>query len=150
MSNYGGEAADLAKLRGSLVINMGTVTPAGLEDYVVALRTYNNYGGPVVFDPVGAGATQTRRDAVNRLLSEGYFDMIKGNEQEIKSVLGEGGVQQRGVDSGSSALTNVDRAKLVKKLALRESRDILFHTGMGKMLTYSRKCYLNDGSHRLP
>lgn len=126
MSGYGGEAADLAKLRGSLVVNMGTVTPTGVDDYVIALRMYNSYGGPVVFDPVGAGATQTRRDAVNRLLSEGYFDMIKGNEQEIKSVLGEGGAQQRGVDTGSSAMTDTDRAKLVKKLALRESRDNLF------------------------
>jgi thiamine-phosphate diphosphorylase/hydroxyethylthiazole kinase len=127
MSSYGGEAADLAQLKGSLVINMGTVTPASIEDYIVALRAYNTHGGPVLFDPVGAGATQTRKDAVTRLLSEGYFDVIKGNEQEIKSVLGEGNVQQRGVDSASSALTDIEKAKSVKKLALRESRDTLFH-----------------------
>ncbi len=53
MANYGEEAADLAKLGGSLVVNMGTVTPEGLENYIKALRAYNPVGGPVVFDPVG-------------------------------------------------------------------------------------------------
>jgi len=57
MANYGQEAADLCKLGGSLVINMGTVTPDDIQNYVQALREYNLEGGPVVFDPVGAGAT---------------------------------------------------------------------------------------------
>lgn len=53
MANYGEEAVDLAKLGGALVINMGTVTPEGLENYLKALKAYNNAGRPVVFDPVG-------------------------------------------------------------------------------------------------
>lgn len=53
MANYGEEAADLAKLGGALVINMGTVTPEGLENYKKALRAYNAALRPVVFDPVG-------------------------------------------------------------------------------------------------
>ena len=53
MANYGEEAADLCNLGGSLVINMGTVTPDGLANYVKALRAYNQVGRPVVFDPVG-------------------------------------------------------------------------------------------------
>lgn len=53
MANYGEEAKDLAKLGGALVINMGTVTPEGLENYLKALKAYNAVGGPVVLDPVG-------------------------------------------------------------------------------------------------
>lgn len=53
MSNYAEEAADLAKLGGALVINMGTVDPNGLANYVKALKAYNEAGRPVVFDPVG-------------------------------------------------------------------------------------------------
>lgn len=53
MANYGEEAADLAKLGGALVINMGTVTPEGLQNYEKALRAYNAAGRPVIFDPVG-------------------------------------------------------------------------------------------------
>lgn len=53
MANYGEEATDLARLGGALVVNMGTVTPEGLENYAKALKAYNLAGGPVVFDPVG-------------------------------------------------------------------------------------------------
>lgn len=53
MANYGEEAVDLARLGGALVINMGTVTPEGLENYIKALKAYNEAGRPVVFDPVG-------------------------------------------------------------------------------------------------
>lgn len=53
MANYGEEAPDLCKLGGALVINMGTVTPDGLANYVKALKAYNQAQRPVVFDPVG-------------------------------------------------------------------------------------------------
>lgn len=53
MANYAEEAADIARLGGALVINMGTVTPDGLSNYLQALRAYNDAGRPVVFDPVG-------------------------------------------------------------------------------------------------
>ncbi|KAH8756222.1 Hydroxyethylthiazole kinase family-domain-containing protein [Diaporthe sp. PMI_573] len=120
MANYGEEAADLAKLGGALVINMGTVTPEGLENYMKALRAYNAAGRPVVFDPVGAGATAVRRGAVKSILSAGYIDVIKGNESEIKTVYGSGTTEgQRGVDS-SSTLSDAEKARLVRALAARE------------------------------
>jgi hydroxyethylthiazole kinase-like sugar kinase family protein len=53
MANYAEEAADLAKLGGALVVNMGTVTPDGLKNYKQALEAYNAAGRPVVLDPVG-------------------------------------------------------------------------------------------------
>jgi thiamine-phosphate diphosphorylase/hydroxyethylthiazole kinase len=53
MANYGEEAADLAKLGGALVINMGTVTPEGLRNHLQALKAYNAAGRPVILDPVG-------------------------------------------------------------------------------------------------
>lgn len=53
MANYAEEAADLAKLGGALVVNMGTVTPEGLESYKKALKAYNEADRPVVLDPVG-------------------------------------------------------------------------------------------------
>lgn len=53
MANYGEEAFDLCKLGGALVVNMGTVDPDGLQNYLKALRAYNAVGQPVVYDPVG-------------------------------------------------------------------------------------------------
>lgn len=128
MANYAREAEDLSKLGGSLVINMGTVTPDGLENYLQALQAYNAAGGPIVFDPVGAGATVVRRAAVKSLMAGGYFDVIKGNEGEIKAVVGETGTQQRGVDSGQSTLSAIEKATMVRELAARE-RNVVVMTG---------------------
>jgi hydroxyethylthiazole kinase-like sugar kinase family protein len=58
MSNYGEEAADLAKLDGALVINMGTVTPEGLDNYKKARSAYVNAKRPVILDPVGYVTTR--------------------------------------------------------------------------------------------
>jgi thiamine-phosphate diphosphorylase/hydroxyethylthiazole kinase len=147
MSNNGLEAADLASLRGALVINMGTITPDILSNYLIAIRAYNSLPtpGPIVFDPVGGGATSARRTAVKQLLASGFFDCIKGNEEEIKAIFDpfpspsfeEQQQQQRGVDSGPSSTTPSQKAALVKSLAQRE-RCIILLTGPVD--------YLSDGA----
>ncbi|KZF21538.1 TMP-TENI-domain-containing protein [Xylona heveae TC161] len=146
MSMNGAEAPDLAKLGGSLVINMGTVTPEGLNNYLQALRAYNGQGGPVLFDPVGAGATSQRRNAVKTLMAGGYFDVIKGNEGEITTVLGESVIQQRGVDSGASKLTGIEKAKMVKKLAARE-RNVVFMTGVTDYISDGDRTFAIKNGH---
>lgn len=118
MANYGEEAKDLAGLGGALVVNMGTVTPDGLLNYTNAIRAYNEVDGPVLFDPVGAGATALRRNAVKTLMSSGYFDVIKGNENEIRTVLGESVGQQKGVDSGVSTSDEKEKVRIVRTLAV--------------------------------
>ncbi|KAI1755522.1 Hydroxyethylthiazole kinase family-domain-containing protein [Xylaria castorea] len=139
MANYGEEAKDLSKLGGALVINMGTVTPEGLDNYLKALKAYNVAGGPVVFDPIGAGATAVRRAATKKILGGGYIDVIKGNRSEILSCLPGGStVQQRGVDSAEG---EVDIRELVS--ALRElatlRKNIVVMTG--------KTDYVTDGGH---
>jgi thiamine-phosphate diphosphorylase/hydroxyethylthiazole kinase len=121
MSPYGDEAKDLATHNGGLVINMGTLTSDSVAQYLKAISAYNGRGNPVVYDPVGAAATHIRRDTVKTLMSGGYFDLIKGNEGEIKEVFGgSSGVTQRGVDSGPSTLNNREKATLARDLARRE------------------------------
>lgn len=87
-----------------------------------------------------AGATTLRRAAVKTILSNGYLDIIKGNEGEIRTVYGidgHGTIQQRGVDS-SSELDVSQKAELVRKLAARE-KDVVVMTG--------ETDYLSDGQH---
>jgi thiamine-phosphate diphosphorylase/hydroxyethylthiazole kinase len=120
MSPYGEEAVDLAKFDGALVINMGTLTRESIPNYLQAVKSYNERGNPVVYDPVGAAATQVRRGAVKELMSGGYFDLIKGNEGEIRQVSGSSNAVQRGVDSGPSTLDGQEKARLARDLARRE------------------------------
>ena len=128
MANDAGEAEDLAQLGGSLVINMGTPTPDGISNYIRAAQAYNSCGGPVLLDPVGAGGSGLRREAVKKLMAGCYFDIIKGNEFEIGVVWGFSKSQQRGVDSGKSDTSLAEKARLVKMLAARE-RNVVIMTG---------------------
>lgn len=155
MSLYGDEAGDLALNNGGLLINMGTLSAESVSNYLKAIKAYNALGLAVVFDPVGAGATHIRRESVKQLMMGGYFDLIKGNEGEIKQVYGWNAERQRGVDSGPSTLTHVEKAKLARDLARRER---MCHFPMAFL--YALKClaagnivlltgaidYLSDGS----
>lgn len=146
MANYGEEAKDLAGLGGALVVNMGTVTPDGLANYIQAIRAYNEIGGPVLFDPVGAGATAVRRHSVKTLMENGYFDLIKGNENEITTVLGESVVQQKGVDTGASTTNESAKVQLVKRLAARE-RNVVLMTGKTDYLSDGERTYAIGNGH---
>ncbi|KAJ5933694.1 hypothetical protein N7454_006023 [Penicillium verhagenii] len=137
MSPYGDEAKDLCKFDGALLINMGTLTSESVPNYEKAIKAYNSRGNPIVYDPVGAAATEIRRNAVSRLMSGGYFDLIKGNEGEIRQVWGSNSVHQRGVDSGPSTLDGSQKAALARDLARRE-RNVVLMTGAVD--------YLSDGN----
>jgi thiamine-phosphate diphosphorylase/hydroxyethylthiazole kinase len=127
MAPYGDEATDLSKLDGSLLINMGTLNGESVSNYLKAIKAYNERGAPVVYDPVGAAATGIRRNAVSTLMAGGYFDLVKGNEGEIRQVWGSSSAQQRGVDSGPSTLDGQQKARLARDLARRERKSALFH-----------------------
>ncbi|KAL0931653.1 hydroxyethylthiazole kinase [Colletotrichum truncatum] len=148
MANYGEEAPDLARLGGALVINMGTVTPDGLANYLKALAAYNGAKRPVVLDPVGAGATSIRKSAVKTILAGGYLDLIKGNEGEIATVYGQALLeQQKGVDS-SSTLTHDQKAKLVRDLAARE-RNVVLMTGKTDYVSDGVRTFAVENGHEL-
>ncbi|KAI0592949.1 TMP-TENI-domain-containing protein [Biscogniauxia sp. FL1348] len=152
MANYGEEARDLARLGGALVVNMGTVTPEGLANYLKALRAYNDVGRPVVFDPVGAGATAVRRAAVKTILGAGYVDVLKGNQSEILSCIpgaaDDAGVQQRGVDSGPAEADTRKLARAIAQLANRR-RNVVVVTGKTDLVTDGRCVYAVDNGHEL-
>ena len=149
MSLNGPEAADLAKLGGALVVNMGTVTPEILDVYLAGMRAYNASGNPILFDPVGGGATSVRRNAIKTLLVGGYFSVIKGNEGEIKAVAGASDTQQRGVDSGPSTSTEQEKLELVRDLAKRERCVVLMTGATDYISDGDRTALIANGSHWL-
>lgn len=140
MSPYGAEAADLSKAGGSLLINMGTLNADSLPNYLQALQAYNQRGNPVVLDPVGGSASEIRKNTVKELMAGGYFDLIKGNESEIKGVYGQANAAQLGVDSGPSTLNSKEKATLVQELALRES-EFSFALADHSALLQAQRCF---------
>jgi hydroxyethylthiazole kinase len=92
------EAAAMAAIASSLVLNIGTLNAAQVESMILAGTMANERRIPVILDPVGAGATRFRTETTLRLLDELEITVIKGNAGEIGVIAGVEAVV-RGVDS---------------------------------------------------
>lgn len=148
MSNNSGEAGDLASLGGSLVINMGTTTPEMRAHHLATISAYNSTGGPILLDPVGAGATASRRQGTAALLASGYFSVIKGNENEIRTVSGATGFTQHGVDSGASSLSISQKINLVRETASKH-RNVVLLTGETDVVSDGKRTFTIANGHSL-
>lgn len=95
------EVREITGVTDGLNINLGTINTARAEAMLEAGKEANRLGHPVVFDPVGVGASEKRRYYANRLLNEVKFSLIRGNISEIKALaLGQG--CSGGVDAASA------------------------------------------------
>ena len=92
------ETADMTAISKALVLNIGTLTPQIIAAMKISLKKASDMAIPVVLDPVGAGATPYRMQAINELLSVAPPTIIRGNASEIMAVAGLN-VITRGVDS---------------------------------------------------
>lgn len=88
MSDTPGDAEEMVELAGAVLVNVGRASPAEVETMLEVGRKANDLGTPVVLDPVGAGATPTRRETAERLLSSVDFAAIKGNYGEVSTLAG--------------------------------------------------------------
>ncbi|MBP7125970.1 hydroxyethylthiazole kinase [Myxococcota bacterium] len=109
------EVADMVAAAGALVLNPGTLEPDWIDAMVLAGRRANELGVPVVFDPVGVGATPYRDQAAARILREIRVAVIRGNSGEVGALAGAGG-EVRGVESVSGV---GDPARVVRDLSAR-------------------------------
>lgn len=92
------EVEEMVGLARALVINMGTLSTAWVEAMVKAGQEAQRRGIPVVFDPVGCGATKFRTAMSQKLTEEIHPTIIRGNASEIRALL-RSGQGTKGVDS---------------------------------------------------
>ncbi|GAA6024150.1 hypothetical protein JCM10207_001600 [Rhodosporidiobolus poonsookiae] len=118
MSASPDEAPSLSRLISCLLVNLGTITEAQIHAQKVAAAAANVNEKPVVFDPVGVGATEYRKKSASDLLNTAHISIIKGNAGEIGALAGLSEVQARGVDSVGAGFK--DPVTVVKTLAARE------------------------------
>jgi thiamine-phosphate diphosphorylase/hydroxyethylthiazole kinase len=123
MAEAEAEQADIARMPGGLLINFGTVD--ALDGMLAAGSYANQNGKPVVFDPVGVGATNFRLATAAKLLDAWQPTVIKGNAGEIGALADLNEVKAQGVDSlGSFA----NASNVVRSLA-RKHRCIVLLSG---------------------
>ena len=92
------ETAEITAQADALLLNLGTPDADRIEAMVCSGRRANELGKPVVFDPVGAGASRLREEACRRILAELRLTVVRGNRAEIGFLAGRGG-QLRGIDA---------------------------------------------------
>ena len=110
------EVADMASIASALVINIGTLDAEWVESMLLAGKTALAKGTPIVFDPVGAGATPYRTSVCKQIIEECKPSIIRGNASEIMSLYNTN-IQTKGVDSTSSSDSALDSAKILAKQA---------------------------------
>ncbi len=98
MAHCRGEVEEMVSLAQALVLNIGTIQQDWLESMIRAAQQANKLGIPVILDPVGAGATQLRTMAVQKIMSSCSIAVLRGNASEVLSLL-SADVRTRGVDS---------------------------------------------------
>lgn len=94
------EVREMVGIADALVLNIGTLEPDWIRAMQLALRSALAREIPVVLDPVGAGATPYRDQALVELLETGSPTVLRGNASEILSMGGLAG-GTRGVDSSA-------------------------------------------------
>lgn len=95
------EVGDMARIASALALNMGTLDRRVIQAMLIAGRSANFAGVPIVFDPVGVGATPFRNETAELIVTELHPTVLRGNQGEIGFMLGAGG-EVKGVDSVSA------------------------------------------------
>ncbi|KAF8893393.1 thiamine biosynthetic bifunctional enzyme Thi4 [Infundibulicybe gibba] len=129
------EMEDITKISGATLINIGTLTAESREGMLKAGYFANANKKPVVFDPVGVGASEFRRETVRELLNTWQASIIKGNPGELAAMVGSTEAESKGVDSVGSGFK--DPVSFVNMLA-RKERCIVVMTGATD--------YISDGT----
>ena len=104
------EVADMAGIASALVINIGTLNPQWVEGMIKAGIAATAKGIPVMFDPVGVGATPYRNEVAVQIIEKCKPTLIRGNASEIMALAKEN-VATKGVDSTVSSNAALDAAK---------------------------------------
>ncbi|ATW26062.1 hydroxyethylthiazole kinase [Candidatus Formimonas warabiya] len=140
-----GEVAEMASLASALVINMGTLNKRTIASMILAGQTAREHGIPVIFDPVGIGATTLRTDTAVKIIRETQPAVIRGNMSEIKCLSGLN-VQIKGVDSTAD---EAGGERIAQNLAQKQGCVIAITGATDIISDGSRTCLITNGDKML-
>ena len=114
MADCSEEASDIAAGADGLLLNLGIPNPDKLHAMRLAGETANRFGKPIVFDPVGIGASSFRKEASAGLLKAVQVQIIRANASEMRELCGlhshAAGVDAAG-ENGNKALAETAARK---------------------------------------
>jgi len=114
MAHATNEVEDMVGIASSLVLNMGTLSEKWVDAMILAGKKAIEKGIPVVFDPVGVGATPYRTQVALQIIETCKPTVIRGNASEIMALCNSN-ITTKGVDSTAESNAALDSAKLLSK-----------------------------------
>jgi hydroxyethylthiazole kinase len=136
------EVADMAKIAGALVLNIGTLTSSVVDAMIIAGKSANENGVPVILDPVGAGATPYRTETAKRILREVKISVLRGNASEIANVAGYQ-TETKGVDAGQVQGNTIELAIQTAKTF----KTVVVITGKEDIVSDGTETYMVRNGH---
>ena len=138
------ESPEMVQFAGALLLNIGTLDLDLVRSMLAAGRVANELGIPIIFDPVGAGATGLRTDSAKMITSELDITIIRGNAGEVLALFGADG-KVRGVDSMDSVEGRID---LISSFA-EDSGSVIAVTGAMDIVTDGNRTARIENGHSL-
>ena len=142
MAHAAEEMEDMVAIASSLVINNGTLDSTWVPSVLIAGRAAHKLGKPIVFDPVGAGATPEHTKRAWKIINECHPTIIRGNASEIMALVNPD-VKSKGVDSTQSSDSALESAKI---LANRTKAVVVISGATDYITNGSQTVTLTNGS----
>ncbi len=108
------EVEDMVNIAAALVINIGTLSEQWTKSMFMATRRASCRKIPIVFDPVGAGATPYRTRTARQLIEMIAPTVIRANASETMALIAADG-QTKGVDSTAAPASALAAARALNE-----------------------------------
>jgi hydroxyethylthiazole kinase len=138
------EVVEITSRAGALVLNLGTPSVTRVEAMLQAGLQANQEGHPVLFDPVGVGASQFRFRAGEKILSSLRITVIRGNPAEIGTLAGRES-RLAGIDSVSGPENLHQAAEHLSE----KTGAVVAMTGPQDLIVFSGKKVIVQNGHPL-
>jgi len=99
------EVEAITSISSALVLNIGTLNERTVQAMLAAGEKANKLGIPVVFDPVGAGASELRNRTTEQILEKVQLSVLRGNMSEIRFIAGLE-ASTKGVDASDADINS--------------------------------------------
>lgn len=147
MATHPEEVAEVTELSKSLVLNIGTVEVGTEASMLKAGKRAEELKIPVIFDPVGAGATAIRRRLSTELPAQFPIAVIRCNASEIMAIYNTS-YRAGGVDA---LIGNTNEILEIAKKVAEKYHTVVAVTGETDYVTDGKTSYaLHNGVALLP
>lgn len=144
------EVEAITSISSALVLNIGTLNRRTVESMLAAGKKANALGIPVVFDPVGAGASQLRNQTTERILEEVQISVLRGNISEIRFAAGFE-ADTKGVEASDADLsTGLDEGRAIAEKVATGLNCVAAITGATDIISNrERTIFIENGTEHL-